>query len=130
MGMRLMVARRYYNTHEVHRQLTHYMHKSDPNLDRDFFVRQVEHQFKLFYNSRRKEDFVSFCEWRLAIQLLKEKAPEFQAWARDQVEEQIAQGATKRPERVQQWREAVNWKYAIFWQQFTNPEDLTIKRNT
>ena len=50
-------------------------------------------------------------------------------WERDQAEEQIARDATHRPERVQQWREAVSRKYEIFWQLFTNPEDLTTKRN-
>ena len=39
-------------------------------MDTNHLVRQVEHQFKLFYNSRRKEDFVSFCECRLAIENL------------------------------------------------------------
>ena len=104
MVMRLMYNQNCYNTHEAYRQLTHYMHRWDPNMDTNYLVRQVEHQFKLFYNSRRKDDFVSFCEWRLAIENLKEKAPEFRTWERGQAEEQIAQDATNRAEGINQWR--------------------------
>ena len=127
MKMRLMYNQNCYNTHEAYRHLTYFMHRWGPNMDTNYLVRQVEHQFKLFYNSRRKDDFVSFCEWRLVIENLKQKAPEFRAWERDEAEEQIAQDATNRAERIHQWREHVNWKYDIFAQQFRNPEDYRLR---
>ena len=70
MEMMLMYNQNFYNTHEAYSQLTYFMHRWGPNMDTNYLVRQVEHQFKLFYNSRRKEDFVSFCECRLAIENL------------------------------------------------------------
>ena len=72
---------------------------------------------------------MSYCEWRLIIQDLKDIAPEYMIWERGQAEEQIARAAPNRADRIQEWREAVNWKYDIFWQHFRNPQDLTIKRN-
>ena len=103
------------------------MNRWDPNIDELYLVRMAEQQFKLFFNSRRKDDFVLFCAWRLVIEKLKEKAPEFMTWERGQAEEQIAQDATNRAERIHQWREHVNWKYDIFAQQFRNPQDYRLR---
>ena len=90
----------------------------------------VEQQFKLYMNSRRKEDFVSYAEWRLIIQDLKDSANEFMIWEAAQAEVEIPQDDPNRALKIQKWREAVAWKYDIFHGQFRNPQDLTINNNS
>ena len=124
-----MTKQDFYNPHEAYRQLTNFMTRWRPDIDELYLMRMVEQQFKLYMNSSRKEDFVSYAEWRLIIQDLKESANEFMIWEAAQAEEEIPQDAPNRAHRIQQWREHVTWKYDIFWEQFRNPQDLTIKRN-
>ena len=68
MEVRLMTKQKFYNTHEAYRQLTNFMTRWRPDIDQLYLMRMVEQQFKLYMNSRRKEDFVSNVEWRLIIQ--------------------------------------------------------------